>query len=139
LQDAFIRFAYQDVRPIERGDTLLELWKNAGGQQELQHLYVLSVRDGQIYPLSRRSDVSDVIVENPSVLALVQRRALVWRERVLEQPVLLAYRDALNNEKASVAETTESWFCVSRTPGTQDLVIDLTKRVDVGAICGGTP
>lgn len=135
LQGALTRFVYDDVRAIERGDTVLELWKNVEGRQELQHLYVLSVRDNQMYPLSRRSDVVDVISENPSVSALVQRRALVWRERVLEKPALLAYRDA--DEANITGETQEAWFCITKTPGTQDLVVDLHKSVDVGAVCGG--
>lgn len=135
LQDALTRFVFQDTRAIERGDTMLELWKNVRGQRELQHLYVLSVRDGQVYPLSRRSDVSDVIGENPSVFALVQRRALVWRERVLEHPVQLEYRTARGAGGAEA--TNEAWFCLTRTSGTQDLVVDLQQQADVGAVCGG--
>ncbi len=118
------------VRPLQRGDVMLELWKHGGTGEagQLQAIYVLRGIAGEILRISRRG--SDFFDEKVAARELVRRKALAWRESVLQQPMRVTY-------KLESGEEQISYVCMKRTTGTEDLVARLDRNVEVNSRCEG--
>ena len=110
-----------------RGDVILELRKHGtdGGLGQLQEEYAVRGLAGDVVMIGS----TDPFLKNNVVAReQVRRKALAWRERVLELPVRLTYRDETGEHQLFV--------CMKRTQGSEDLVSDLSISVDADTRCG---
>ncbi len=130
LTQEAVNYLSGSVRPLQRGDVMLELWKHGGTTEagQLQGMYVLRGVAGEILRISRSG--SDFFDEKIAARELVRRKAIIWRESVFQQPMRVTYKLESGEEKMD-------YVCLKRTTGTEDLVADLDKNVNVNSRCEG--
>ena len=123
-----VNYLSGSVRALQRGDVILELWKHGGTSEvgQLQAIYVLRSVAGEILRISRSS--SDFFDEKVAVRELVRRKAIAWRESVLQQPMRITYNLESGEEQID-------YVCLKRITGTEDLVAELDNNVDVNSRC----
>ena len=115
LTQGAVNYLSGSVRPLQRGDVMLELWKHGGTTEagQLQGMYVLRGVAGEILRISRSG--GDFFDEKVAAS---------------EQPMRLTH-------KLESGEEQVTYVCLKRTTGTDDLVADLDKNVDMNSRCEG--
>ena len=122
-------FGSEATRTLKRGDVLIELWKRGQATKagQLEALYVLPAGEARVVSVVKELK-EDVLGKNYAWEKEVLLAALQWRESALEKPLTLVYQDSEGKEHDSAA-------CVKRTPGTQELVAEISKSVQAGERC----